>query len=291
MEHVDSGDCKIDFGMTTTGRVVVFGFSLTALMAMWSCDSGQVARERERKDSEALKAFNEQMSLEREQFVRRLSPEVRMCRDRLVRELATANERLVALRKRESDLKYGSDVAKLSVIRRMIALVEGTRDAVKEQLERLNIEIERGASLAERKSAESIRRLGLEVMRASNAFAKADQSAKELRRLNGEVSAVSGADPSSYRKTRVEDGGHGQSDLLNHVKAGDLFRVVGVPANDRLNVREEPNHSSRILFSIPSTASGVVYLGPTQRYQGAVWFRVQFGGGVGFVNAGYLSPR
>lgn len=276
--------------MITTVKPAVLVAPLV-VMTLWSCDSGQVVKERERKDLEALEASNAETQRARERFVWRLSPEVRLCRDRLVRELETASQQLVALRKRESDLLHMGDDSKLSVIRRMVALVEATQADLDEQVARLNVEIDRGAWSSNGNSSEHHTRVGHEVIRSGVTLAKAEQSAKELRRLNGDGLSRRGWDVSSDWKSKVEGGGNGLSVPLNHIKPGDLLRVVGVSVNESLNVREKPNPSSRILFSIPSTASGVVYRGPAHQFQTATWYRVQFGGGVGFANGAYLSPQ
>jgi uncharacterized membrane protein len=67
------------------------------------------------------------------------------------------------------------------------------------------------------------------------------------------------------------------------------FSVVGVAADDVLNVRSAPDASSSIMGSIPPGTDHVIGVGtPTQVGQ-TVWQRVSYGGMMGWVNARFLT--
>jgi hypothetical protein len=69
---------------------------------------------------------------------------------------------------------------------------------------------------------------------------------------------------------------------------GAELRVVGIPQNDVLNVREYPTASARIIGMIPpDTSEGVIYSGDSQ----SEWVFVRFQERVeGWVNRRFVSP-
>jgi hypothetical protein len=61
---------------------------------------------------------------------------------------------------------------------------------------------------------------------------------------------------------------------------GTAFRVVRIPGNDVLNMREYPTDQSRTIDIIPPDAAGVLYLGQTQ----GKWIFVQYDRSTGWVH-------
>jgi uncharacterized membrane protein len=71
-------------------------------------------------------------------------------------------------------------------------------------------------------------------------------------------------------------------------------RVVGVAADDVLNVREQPDPRARRIGALQPGASGVVVTGVQQRVGGQRWWEVvhgEAGRGAGWVNARFLAPE
>lgn len=66
------------------------------------------------------------------------------------------------------------------------------------------------------------------------------------------------------------------------------YRVVGVPFDDVLNMRERPNPRAFVVGEIPFDATGVRGLGCNDDNS---WCRVRFGGREGWVAARFLRPE
>ncbi|MGI9521446.1 MAG: SH3 domain-containing protein [Hyphomicrobiaceae bacterium] len=66
-----------------------------------------------------------------------------------------------------------------------------------------------------------------------------------------------------------------------------MMRVVNVPFNDVLNIREQATSNLRILGAIPPNVSGVEYLGQADRK----WLLVRFNDTVGWVHRRYVRPE
>jgi hypothetical protein len=69
------------------------------------------------------------------------------------------------------------------------------------------------------------------------------------------------------------------------------FRVEGVAADDVLNIRSQPDASSRILGSIPPQESHVEGLGAPSTGARSTWQRVRYAGVTGWVNARFLRAN
>lgn len=70
---------------------------------------------------------------------------------------------------------------------------------------------------------------------------------------------------------------------------GPRYRVVGVAANDTLNVRQAPDPTAEVVMQLPPDASGLVATGETRRVGNALWRHVRAGDGAGWVNARFLE--
>jgi hypothetical protein len=66
------------------------------------------------------------------------------------------------------------------------------------------------------------------------------------------------------------------------------YRVVGVPFDDVLNMRERPNPRSFPVGEIPFDATGIRGLGCNEDN---TWCRVRYGGHEGWVNARFIRPE
>ncbi|MCE8020161.1 SH3 domain-containing protein [Halomonas sp. MCCC 1A11036] len=68
------------------------------------------------------------------------------------------------------------------------------------------------------------------------------------------------------------------------------YRVTGVAATGGLNVRSQPEPSAEIVSTLEPDASDVVVSGTRIERNGAVWWQVVGGDGLGWINARYLAP-
>lgn len=71
---------------------------------------------------------------------------------------------------------------------------------------------------------------------------------------------------------------------------GWRYRVAGVAADDRLNLRAQPGAASAIVGALASDASNVVVSGLRQEIGGSVWWEIYADGKTGWANARYLTP-
>ena len=71
---------------------------------------------------------------------------------------------------------------------------------------------------------------------------------------------------------------------------GWRYRVVGVAANDVLNVREQPGTEGRIIGRLQPRSRNTIVTGARVEAGGSVWWRVIAGDTTGWVNARYLTP-
>lgn len=74
----------------------------------------------------------------------------------------------------------------------------------------------------------------------------------------------------------------------------DEYRVIGVAANDSLNIREGVPFAASIseapvIGTIPPDAAGVVETGVSVTIDSSLWREVRYGGVTGWVNARYLE--
>jgi hypothetical protein len=70
---------------------------------------------------------------------------------------------------------------------------------------------------------------------------------------------------------------------------GELLSVQGVAANDVLNIREAPDHTSTILGELPPDATGVHGTANRKRVGGSNWREVECGKLRGWVNERFLA--
>jgi hypothetical protein len=73
---------------------------------------------------------------------------------------------------------------------------------------------------------------------------------------------------------------------VDQPSSGTALRVVRIPPNDALNIREYPTDQSRIIDIIPPDATGVISLGETQ----GEWIFVQYDRAKGWVNRRFVQP-
>lgn len=70
-------------------------------------------------------------------------------------------------------------------------------------------------------------------------------------------------------------------------KAKRVFRVVGVEAHDKLNIREQPDSDSTVIARIPPFATGIRMLGSCV----AEWCRIRYRNRRGWVHTAYVAPE
>lgn len=68
-----------------------------------------------------------------------------------------------------------------------------------------------------------------------------------------------------------------------------VYRVIGVAENDVLNVRQEPDPSSKKLFSLGPGAKNINGTGQRADKAGTPWVEVKLEGGTGWVNRFFLT--
>ena len=68
-----------------------------------------------------------------------------------------------------------------------------------------------------------------------------------------------------------------------------VFSVTRVAPWDKLNVREEPGASAKVIGKIPSDGEGVVVIGDKEKIGNAIWINVAWGSLKGWVNERYLA--
>lgn len=94
---------------------------------------------------------------------------------------------------------------------------------------------------------------------------------------NYQVPAVSGVGPESNPASAATAG---------NIKT--TFRVVGIPSNDVLNIREQATAQSRIVGVIPPNATGIIYEG--HRTDDGGWLLIRYGDTTGWAASRYLQP-
>jgi S1-C subfamily serine protease len=73
----------------------------------------------------------------------------------------------------------------------------------------------------------------------------------------------------------------------SRVTGKTTFRIVDIPSNDVLNIREQATPQSRIVGMIPPNGTGIVYAGD-QTADGR-WFLIRYGNTTGWVASRYLQ--
>ena len=71
----------------------------------------------------------------------------------------------------------------------------------------------------------------------------------------------------------------------------ERYSVVGVAADDTLNLRRAPEASAEIVAQIPPDATGLVSTGEIQRTGATLWRRVVYDGKRGWVSARFLRKE
>jgi hypothetical protein len=72
-------------------------------------------------------------------------------------------------------------------------------------------------------------------------------------------------------------------------KQGDVLGVIGVASTDVLNVRAAPGIDQEIVARLDPLAQGIVVTGPARSLSASLWIEVEFTGGRGWVNSGFLA--
>lgn len=72
------------------------------------------------------------------------------------------------------------------------------------------------------------------------------------------------------------------------VRAGTIFKISGVNADDRLNLREFPTANSSILVELPSSAQ-LIATGRATRSDAETWLEVSYSAHRGWVNAWFVQ--
>lgn len=75
--------------------------------------------------------------------------------------------------------------------------------------------------------------------------------------------------------------------------AGTIFGVIGVEADDQLNVRARPGADQAIIESLDPLATGLVYTGRARKLEPpvAIWYEVEVDGDVGWVHSRFVAPQ
>ena len=75
--------------------------------------------------------------------------------------------------------------------------------------------------------------------------------------------------------------------------AGTIFGVIGVEADDQLNVRARPGADQVIIESLDPLATGLVYTGRARKLEPpvAIWSEVEVDGVVGWVHSRFVAPQ
>jgi hypothetical protein len=76
------------------------------------------------------------------------------------------------------------------------------------------------------------------------------------------------------------------------LEPGAVFGVIGVAADDQLNVRALPGADQTILTSLDPLTTGLVYTGRARRLgpPTAIWYEVEVDGVVGWVHSRFVAP-
>ncbi len=70
---------------------------------------------------------------------------------------------------------------------------------------------------------------------------------------------------------------------------GDVIGVVGVEADDVLNVRAAPDAGSAIIATLEPTATGIEATGDEWLRPGSIWYEIRVDGSTGWVNSSYVA--
>lgn len=72
-------------------------------------------------------------------------------------------------------------------------------------------------------------------------------------------------------------------------RQGDVLGVIGVASTDVLNVRAAPGIDQEIVARLDPLAQDIVVTGPARSLPASLWIEVEFIGGRGWVNSGFLA--
>ncbi len=75
--------------------------------------------------------------------------------------------------------------------------------------------------------------------------------------------------------------------------AGTIFGVIGVEADDQLNVRARPGADQAIIDSLDPLTTGLIYSGRARKLEPpvAIWYEVEVDGVVGWVHSRFVAPQ
>jgi serine/threonine protein kinase len=126
----------------------------------------------------------------------------------------------------------------------------------------------------------------------------------EKREMNNQIPSVSGADSTSQvpvstapkvSEVKSLEAEPRSAKVLADASRSEIkdtkiyYRVDNVASDDVLNIRAAANPKAKIIYKIPYSASGIEFLGETERQNRNVWFKVRFDGATGWVNSKFLS--
>jgi len=234
---------------------------------------------------------------QKEKFLTEFNPQLKLVREQLLSEITTIDTNITALKKLRSGF---SEKDSKQFVTEKIDHANAQRQKLKEQLGRLEVEVEKGIALRELNKLDG----GGKVSEGTDQLlADANKSLKESREVTDLIESQMGNSkganrlPSDHAKPVHEERKAIRSkpqqtveSITQQAYTGSpiKLRVTRVKPGDFLAVREAPDLSSRMLSKIPANASGIRQRGAPVENAGT-WLPVEFGGVSGFVNAYYVQ--
>lgn len=233
---------------------------------------------------------------EKEKFLTEFNPQLKLVREQLLSEIAIMDANIARLKKLRSGF---SEKDSKQFVTEKINDADAQRQKLKEQLSRLEAEVEKGLALRELNKLDGGGKVAEE---AEQLLADANKSLREAREVTNLIEGEMGGSKSAAR--RESNGALPEPErrtlrnkLLQTVESITQqaytdspvkLRVMKVKPGDYLALRKTPDLSSRMLTKIPANASGIRQRGAAVENVGT-WVPVEFGGVSGFVNAYYVQ--
>lgn len=234
---------------------------------------------------------------QKEKFLTEFNPQLKLVREQLLSEMATMDANITALKKLRSGF---SEKDSKQFVTEKINHADAQRQKLKEQLGRLEAEVEKGLALRELNKLDG----GGKVSEGTaQLLANANKSLREAREVTNLIESEMGVSKGASRpqpddaqsepeKPKTFRGKLRQTvESITQQAYTDSpikLRVMKVKPGDFLALRAAPDLSSRMLSKIPANASGIRQRGTPVENAGT-WLPVEFGGVSGFVNAYYVQ--
>lgn len=77
---------------------------------------------------------------------------------------------------------------------------------------------------------------------------------------------------------------------LSNVWAASTYKIIGVVADDTLNLRQQPGMTGKVVSKLPANASGITLTGKATAVGKTRWVEIKYQGKVGWVNQRYVAP-